>query len=68
MANRGPNPDMNKLPDEESVPPEVRHTWRGLARWLKTNRWDRGIPEKGIMPAIQFHECSDGCILHDRKS
>lgn len=58
---------MNELPDEENVPPEARHTWRGLRRWLKTNRWDRNIPDTGIMPAIQFHQCDESCILHDHK-
>lgn len=58
---------MNELPDKDDVPPEVHHTWEGLKNWLKRNRWDRGIPDTGIMPAVQFHQCSESCILHDHE-
>ena len=53
------------VPPEEIEDERARHAARGLERWLKKYRHDRGIPEEGIMPAVQFHECSEGCILHD---
>jgi hypothetical protein len=57
---------MNELPDEENVPIEARHTWRGLKNWLKKNRWDRDIPDTGIDPNVKFHQCSESCKLHDQ--
>lgn len=50
----------------EEVPPEARHTLRGLERWLLEHRWSRGIPEKGLDPL--FHVCSESCTLHDHES
>lgn len=53
--------------EEEELEPKYRHTLRGLNRWLKMYRYDRDIPEEGIMPAVMFHDCTESCKLHDHK-
>jgi len=60
MKHKGEKP----LPMDQ-VPPDARHTAKGLEKWLLKNRWSRGIPENGLMP--RFHVCDESCKLHDQE-
>lgn len=48
--------------DYVDLPPEARHTWNGLHRWLEGRR-GRGVPVDGS--GKELHVCDEGCKLHD---
>lgn len=56
MSNTRP---AKRTPEPDQVPPEARHTARGLKRWIEARR-ARGVPIQGTT-----EECAEGCTLHD---
>lgn len=49
----------------EEVPPEARHTLKGLNQWLQNTRYKRGVPEEGLR--LPNEVCDESCTLHDHK-